>query len=393
MIGEDRMNELMDRLAVYVNQELLPLEAREGFTNESALDKKFLKAIWQRSRELGFYGIHLPKEYGGMDISVTELCQIKEMLARSGSALFLHVLGEMGGPLRVGEIMKFATPEQMERFFLPVIRGEKASCFALSEPNAGSDATGIQASAVKEGEEYVLNGCKQYITMAPIADFAIILAVTDPDRGPGGVSAFLVEADRPGYKLSYPVIRMSGTHFDCSIYLKDCRVPAANLLGKEGAGFLMAMDRINVNRLLHCPTMIGLAQNLLDRSIAHAKNRKQFGRSIGDFQAIQHMLANMAIGIYAGRSMVLAAAAKADKGQDIRKEAAMCKVFCSEKAFEVADLAVQIHGNVGLTKGHPVEVLFRTLRMYRIVVGTSEIQRNTIARALLKESKGLPQNQ
>ncbi|WP_268750694.1 acyl-CoA dehydrogenase family protein [Desulfatitalea tepidiphila] len=170
-------------------------------------------------------------------------------------------------------------------------------------------------------------------------------------------------------------------------------MPAANLLGKEGAGFLMAMDRINVNRLLHCPTMIGLAQNLLDRSIAHAKNRKQFGRSIGDFQAIQHMLANMAIGIYAGRSMVLAAAAKADTGQDIRKEAAMCKVFCSEKAFEVSDLAVQIHGNVGITKGHPVEVLFRTLRMYRIVVGTSEIQRNTIVRALLKESKGLPQNQ
>lgn len=322
-----------------------------------------------------------------MDLSLAELCKIKEMLARSGTTLFLHVLGEMGGPLRVGEIMKFATPDQMERFFMPVIRGEKASCFALSEPNAGSDATGIQTRAVKDGDGYVLNGSKQYITMAPIADFAIILAITDPDKGPGGVSAFLVEADRPGYELSDPVIPMSGAHYDCNIYLKDCRVPAENVLGQEGAGFLMAMDRINVNRLLHCPTMIGLAQNLLDRSIAYSKDRKQFGRSIGDFQAVQHMLANMAIDIYAGRSMIQAAADKADKGNDIRQEAAICKVFCSEKAFEVADLAVQIHGNVGLTKGHPVEVLFRTLRMYRIVVGTSEIQRNTIARVLLKESK------
>ena len=384
MIGEKRLAELQERLSAFVQDELLPLEEREGIQYGDLPSKDLLKTIWRRSRELGFYGVHLPEEYGGQALSLAELCRLKMMLARSGSILFLHVLGEMGGPLRVGEIMRFATPEQMETFFLPVIRGEQASCFALSEPKAGSDAVGIQTRAVRDGDDWILNGEKHYITAAPISDFAIALAVSDPEKGPGGVSAFLVETDREGCTLSEPVIPMSGGRYDCNIYFKDCRVPAANLLGQEGAGFLMAMDRINVNRLLHCPTMIGLAQNLLDLSIDYARKREQFGRPIGDFQAVQHMLADMAIGVYAGRAMILEAAGEADKGEDIRRQAAMCKVFCAETAFKVADLAVQVHGNVGLTQGHPAEVLFRTLRMYRIVVGTSEIQRNTIARTLLK---------
>ena len=378
------LKKIRQRLNRYLQEELIPLEEKEKLSPESPVQKDLLKSVWKRSRELGFYGIHLPEELGGQGLNTADLCILKEDLAASGSVLFFHVLGEMGGPLRVGDIIKVATPYQIEDFFLPVIRGEKACCFALTEPAAGSDATRIQTKAVKDGEFYVIDGEKHYITAAPFADFAIIIAVTDPTQGIDGVTAFLVDAQTPGYQLTEKHIPMSGQHIDSNIVLNGCRVHQKNILGGEGQGFRLGMGRINVNRLLHCPTIIGFGQRLLQLSVDHSKTRKQFGGPIGQFQAIQHMLADMATGLYASRSMTLDAAAKFDRGQDIRIEASMCKLFVSETVFDVADKAVQIHGNVGLTQGHPVEWLFRMIRMFRILTGTSEIQRNTIARVLLK---------
>jgi alkylation response protein AidB-like acyl-CoA dehydrogenase len=389
MYGSDRLPEIRRRLKTYLDEELIPLERSQGLSHESRFTKDMLQSVWKRSSELGFYGINLPTELGGQGLSLVDLCILKEDLAASGSVLFPNVLGEMGGPLRVGHIFQHATPEQRERFFLPVIRGEKAFCFALTEREAGSDASRIRTIAVRDGGEFVLNGRKHYITGAPFADFALVLAVSDQEKGARGITAFLVETDRPGCRVVEEDVPISGQHIEADIILTECRVPQANVLGMEGKGFELGMARINVNRLLHCPTMIGMAEWLLQLSIKHAKTRTQFGSPIAQFQAVQHMLAEMATGI----SMTLSTATKADCGEDIRKEAAMCKLFCSETAFRVADKAVQIHGASGVTRGHPVEWGFRMLRIFRIGTGTSEIQKNTIARELLKEilaSRPLP---
>ena len=383
--GSEELPEIRTRLKTYVQEELIPLEIEKKLTPETRFPKSLLQSVWKRSRALGFYGIHLPEELGGKNLSFVDLCVLKEDLAQMDSVLFPHVLGEMGGPLRVGHIFQFATPEQKESFFLPVIQGEKACCFALTEIDAGSDAKRIQTRAVKIGDDYILNGRKHFITASPFADFAIVIAVTDPDKGAQGITAFLVDAETPGYRVEEVDIPMSGQHIEGDIVLDECRVPAKNILGQEGKGFVLGMGRININRLLHCPTLVGMAQKLVNLSVTYSLTREQFGGPIGQFQAIQHMLADMATGVYACRAMTMAAAARADRGEDIRMEAAMCKLMVSETAFNIADKAVQIHGAKGLTKGHPVEWAFRMLRMFRVLTGTSEIQRNTIARALMKQ--------
>lgn len=382
-----RTNEMLETIQKsiknFVENELLLLEEKEHLTPESHFPKSILKQVWKRSAELGFYGVNLPVELGGKGLSFTDLCVLKEDLAYSKSVLSSHVLGDLGGPLRVGHIFQFATKEQKELFFLPVIRGEKASCFAMTEKDVGSDATRIQTRAVKQGDHYILNGRKHYITAAPFADFAIVMAVTDPKKGPKGITAFLVDADTPGYRVEETDLPMSGQRIEGDIVFTDCKIPAGWVLGKEGAGFTIAMSRININRLLHCPTMIGLAQKLTDLSIEFAKSRMTSNGPIAKFQAIQHMLSDMATGLHACRSMTLSTAKMADRNEDIRKEAAMCKLMVAETAFNIADKAVQIHGAAGLTKGHPVEWGFRMLRMFRIFTGTSEIQKNTIAKAIL----------
>ncbi|GAB2895485.1 acyl-CoA dehydrogenase family protein [Paralcaligenes sp. KSB-10] len=372
-----------EKLKSYLDEELIPYEKASGFTYEDKFSKDAVRAIWKRSRELGFYGLQLPPDLGGKGMNVAELCVLKDDVAASGAILFPHVLGDWGGPSRIGNLIRYASPYQLENYMLPVVRGEKGSCFAMTEPASGSDAASIRTRAVREGDDYVITGRKHYISASAFADFAVTMCVTDPDKGRDGISAILVDFDRPGVKLTYDYLPMTGQHVDADIELEQVRVPCANLIGEEGGGFRIAMDRVSVNRLLHCPTMIGLARQAYRMSIDYAHHRQQFGGPISRFQAIQHMLADMATGLYACESMVMAAAHKADEGGDVRSEASMCKLFVSEKCFEIADKAMQIHGNVGVTKNHPVEFIFRRLRLYRIVTGTSEIQRNTIAKAIL----------
>ena len=374
---------LRERLAAYLTDELIPFEQSSGVTVEDKFTRDFAKKIWQRSRELGFYGLQLPPELGGVGLSVSDLCRLKDDVAASGSILFPHVLGDWGGPSRIGNLVKYATPYHRENYILPVARGEKGACFAMTEVQSGSDATSLQTRAVRDGDHYVVTGRKHYISASAFADFAVLMCVTDPEAGAKGISALLVDLDAPGVSLTYDYLPMTGQHVDADIHFDQVRVPCANLIGEEGEGFRIAMNRVNVNRLLHCPTMIGLARLCYRMSLDYAHHRQQFGGPISRFQAIQHMLADMATGLYACEGMVQAAAAKADRGEDVRAEAAMCKLFVSEKCFEIADKAVQIHGNVGVTKNHPVEFAFRRLRLYRIVTGTSEIQRNTIAKAIL----------
>lgn len=368
----------------YIHEELLPLERELGLGSEDAWPRDVLRGVWRRSSELGLYAACLPVELGGKGLNIAEQCALKADLAASGAVLAPHVLGDLGGPPRVGNMLKYATPDQLARYFQPVIRGEKSTCFALTEPHSGSDAQSISTTAVVDGDDLVINGRKHYISGAPFADFAIVMCVTDATASPPAITAVLIDLDLPSVKVSTEYVPMSGQHIDGDIEFVNVRVPRANIFGGLGNGFKLGMSRINVNRLLHCPTMLGLATKAYASSLEYAGQRRQFGGPIARFQAIQHMLADMAAALWACESMIAQTAALADSGADLRVKAAACKLFISERCFEVADKAVQIHGNVGVTRGHPVEQAFRKLRMFRIFTGTSEIQRNTIARAILE---------
>lgn len=367
----------------FIDEELRPLERELGLGTEDPWPREVLRKVWRRSSELGLYAACLPVELGGKGLNIAEQCALKADLAASGAVLAPHVLGDLGGPPRVGNMLKYATSDQLARYFQPVIRGEKSTCFALTEPHSGSDAQSIRTSAVVDGDELVINGQKHYISGAPFADFAIVMCVTDTTTSPPAITAVLVDLDLPGVTVSTEYVPMSGQHIDGDIRFENVRVPRANIFGGEGRGFKLGMSRINVNRLLHCPSMLGLATRAYQASVEYAGQRRQFGGPIARFQAIQHMLADMAAALWACESMIAQTAMLADAGADLRMKAAACKLFVSERCFEVADKAVQIHGNVGVTRGHPVEQTWRKLRMFRIFTGTSEIQRNTIAKAIL----------
>ncbi|SFC24644.1 Acyl-CoA dehydrogenase [Cupriavidus sp. OV038] len=370
-------------VARFIDDELRPLEQELGLGTEDPWPREVLRKVWRRSSELGLYAACLPVELGGKGLNIQEQCALKADLAASGAVLAPHVLGDLGGPPRVGNMLKYATPDQVARYFRPVIRGEKSTCFALTEPHSGSDAQSIRTTAVADGDDLVVNGQKHYISGAPFADFAIVMCVTDAGTTPPAITAVLVDLDLPGVTVEQAYVPMSGQHIDADIRFENVRVPRANIFGGEGRGFKLGMSRINVNRLLHCPSMLGLATRAYQASVEYAGQRRQFGGPIARFQAIQHMLADMAAALWACESMIAQTAMLADAGADLRMKAAACKLFVSERCFEVADKAVQIHGNVGVTRGHPVEQTWRKLRMFRIFTGTSEIQRNTIAKAIL----------
>ncbi len=352
--------------------------------HENSPSRELLQQVWQRSQALGFYGMTLPEAMGGAGFTVHDHALIKEFIYASGTPFAPHVLGELTGPPRLGALVRQATPEQMQRFILPVARAEKAVCFAITEPDAGSDAGALQTSAVQDGDHFVLNGTKKFISGSPFCDFAVIIASTSDDPKVRETTAFFVERERPGFAIEGGYKTMAGQSHTANIVLKDCRIPLGNQIGERGKGLGLALGRITVNRLLHCPAMLGLAQLALQDSLQYARQRKQFGQPIGAFQSVQHMLANMATELAAARALMLSVARQLDLGVDARAQASMAKLFCSETAFRVADRAVQIHGGEGIVQGRRVEFLFRMLRMYRVLTGTSEIQRNTIAKELLQ---------
>ncbi|QGZ65573.1 acyl-CoA dehydrogenase family protein [Paraburkholderia acidisoli] len=372
-------------IQAFLKDELIPLQQELGLDTEDVWPREVLRKVWRRSAELGYYAACLPETLGGKGFNVLQQCALKADLAASGAALAPHVLGDLGGPPRIGSMIKSATEDQLARYFRPIIRGEKSICFALTEPHSGSDAQSIRTSAVSDGDDLIINGHKHYISGAPFADVAIVMCVTDDTGDAPSISAVLVDLDLPGVRVEEQYVPMSGQHIDADILFDNVRVPRANVLGGFGNGFKLGMSRINVNRLLHCPTMLGLATSAYRASLDYAKTRKQFGGPIARFQAIQHMLADMASALWACESMIAQTAALADSGGDLRMRAAACKLFVSERCFEVADKAIQIHGNVGVTRHHPVEQTFRKLRMFRVFTGTSEIQRNTIAKVILAD--------
>lgn len=383
------LDELVRKLRAYLGGELADYEREHAVTPETPITRALLEPVWHRSRDLGFYGVHLPPELGGQGLTYTQLAALKEEIAASGRVLAHSVLGEMGGPLRVGDILAAATPHQLDSYFLPVVRGERACCFSLTETDAGSDVRAMRTSAVREPDGgYRLTGHKVFSSAGPVADFAIVIARMDGTEKT--YSAFLVDLDSPGCQVLEGATPMSGEHIESDIVLTDCRVPAENLLGAEGDGLLLGLGRVNVNRLLHCPSVLGMARRALELTLDRARTRTVGGAPLADLQSIQHKLADMATSYYAARAMTYAALTALDTGTVPRLEAFMCKLNVAETAFRILDEAVQIHGKEGLTQGNEVEFLFRKVRMFRVLTGTSEIQKNGIAKLLLREQSGRP---
>lgn len=381
--GSKRAAGVIERVQDFLDGELAQVASQHGIDGECDIPRELLQRVWRRSHELGFYGMTLPEEMGGLGLSVLDHVLIKESIYASGSPFASHVFGELSGPPRVGALARFATPYQMQDFILPVANAEKAICFALTEKEAGSDAGAVQTRAIKDGDHYVITGSKRFISGAPFADFAVLVCSTAADPAEREVSAFFVDLKASGVRVESGYKTMAGQSSTGDIVFENARVSAENLIGEPGRGLALVLGRITVNRLLHCAGMLGYARVALDDSLAYATRRRQFGRAIGQFQAVQHMLADMATELAAARALMLHTARQLDTGVDGRTESAMAKLFCSETAFRIADHAVQIHGGEGIVQGNRVEFLFRVLRMYRVLTGTSEIQRNTIAKGFL----------
>ncbi|MFJ9446995.1 acyl-CoA dehydrogenase family protein [Kitasatospora sp. NPDC101235] len=376
------LQDLVERLRDYLDGELAAYEAEHDVTPGTPITRTLLEPVWRRSRELGFYGIHLPPDLGGQGLTYTQLAALKEEIGASGRVLGHSVLGEMGGPLRVGDILAGATPHQLDTYFLPVVRGERACCFSLTETDAGSDVRAMRTVAVPEPGGYRLTGHKVFSSAGPVADFAIVIARMDGTEKT--FSAFVVDLDSPGCQVTDGATPMSGEHIESDIVLENCFVSAANLLGREGDGLLLGLGRVNVNRLLHCPSVLGMARRAIALTLDRVRTRTVGGAPLADLQSVQHKLADLATEFYAARAMTYAALTDLDTGTVPRLEAFMCKYFVAESAFRILDQAVQIHGKEGLTQGNEVEFLFRKVRMFRVLTGTTEIQKNGIAKLLLR---------
>ncbi len=372
---QDVLESLRETVRRFVRDRLIPAEA------QVENDNQIPAALVEEMRGLGLFGMSIPEAYGGLGLTMEEEVTIALELGYTSPA-FRSVIGTNNGIGSQGIIVD-GTPAQ-KNYWLPLMaRGAVIGSFALTEPDCGSDAGAIVTRAERDGDHYVLNGTKRYITNAPVADVFTLMARTG-GPGPGGISAFLVPRDSPGLSLG-PVDKKMGQRGTrtCDVILQDCRVPAEAIIGgKEGQGFKTAMKVLNRGRLHIAAVCVGAAQRLCDESVSFARNRIQFGKPIAEHQLVQAMLADSATETFAGRCMVIEAARRFDAGQRIILEAASAKLFCSEMVGRVADRAVQIHGGAGYMQDYPVEHFYRDVRLFRLYEGTSQIQQIIIAREL-----------
>ena len=370
---------MRDTVQKFVKNDLEPI------SQKVEEEEKIPENIVQKMRDMGFFGLSIPEEYGGMGLGTLGECVLNEEFGKV-NACFRSRFGTNNGIGSQG-ILIDGTPEQKQKYLPRIASGEWTAAFALTEPNAGSDAANIQTKAEKKGDVYLLNGLKHFITNGDVADVSTVMAVTDKTKGPRGVTAFIVEKTFPGYSVG-KVDKKMGVHGNntSELVFEDCQVPAGNIIGlQEGKGFSTAMKVLEKGRITIASSCVGTAQVCLDMSIAHSKQRVQFGKPISANQAIQWMLADMAISIYTGRQIVYHTAWCRDQKQRVTQQAAMCKVYCTEMVNRVADSALQIHGGMGYMKESPIERIYRDMRLMRIFEGTSEVQRMVIARELLKD--------
>ena len=376
----ETMRALLDTLERFVRERLVPAEAIVEETDQVPAD------IVREMKAMGLFGLTVPEEYGGLGLSMEEEALVIMALGKT-SPSFRSQIGTSVGIGSQGIVLD-GTPEQKAKYLPRLATGELIASFALTEPDAGSDAASLKTTALRDGDHYIVNGTKRFITNAPTAGIFTLMARTDPrNKGAGGVSAFIVEAGTPGLSIGKPEKKMGqrGAHI-ADVIFENCRVPASQLLGaKEGQGFKTAMKVLEKGRIHIAALCVGVAERMLKDALTYAVERKQFGQAIAGFQLVQAMLADSHTELYAARCMVMDAARKRDEGLNVSTEASCCKLFASEMCGRVADRAVQIFGGAGYLSAYSIERFYRDVRAFRLYEGTSQIQQIVIARNLVRE--------
>lgn len=380
---QETLDALLDSVNRFVRERLVPAE------HEVAETDRIPDALVDEMRALGLFGLTIPEAYGGLGLTMEEEVHVVMALCKT-SPVFRSLIGTTVGIGSQGILMD-GTPEQKTQYLPRLARGELIASFALTEPDAGSDAASLRTTALRDGDHYVVNGTKRYITNAPQAGLFTLMARTQPEiKGAGGVSAFIVDAKSPGISLGKIDKKMGqqGAH-TCDVIFDNCRVPAANLIGaKEGVGFKTAMKVLDKGRLHISAVCVGVAQRILADALRYAIDRQQFGRAIAEFQLVQAMLADSKAELYAAESMVLDAARKRDLGLNVSTEASCCKLFASEMVGRVADRAVQILGGAGYLSEYGIEHFYRDVRLFRLYEGTTQIQQLIIAKNMIGAEAG-----
>ncbi|HEV7931420.1 MAG TPA: acyl-CoA dehydrogenase family protein [Actinomadura sp.] len=374
----DEQQAVRDTARAFITKEIVPLEQevlRRERLHQPGLEQSELRELQLKAKEFGFWGLSTPEEYGGMDLPAVMQSLIWTETGRS------WVPFRFGG--EADNILYYANKAQQKDYLLPTIAGERISCFAITEPDAGSDAANIKLSARQDGEDWILNGEKTFITNGNDADFAIVIAVTDKDKGVrgGGTTAFLVDRDM-GWTSEF--IQTMGEGGPAALVFDDVRVPARNILGEIGQGFELGMKWIGKGRFTIPSHGVGIAERALEMAIEYARTRQTFGKPIGANQAIQWMIADSEVELEAARLLVLRAAWAIDQGLDPRHTSSMAKLYGAGMVNRVVDRVLQIHGGMGYTRELPIERWYRQVRLYRIFEGTDEMQRLIISRDLLK---------
>jgi butyryl-CoA dehydrogenase len=355
----------------------------EPLAQEIDEQERFPLETVEKMQKYGFMGIPFPKQYGGQGCDYLTYAmaveELSKVCATTGVIVSAHT-SLCGSPL-----LEFGTEEQKQKYLTKIASGEWIGAFGLTEPGAGTDAAGQQTKAVLDGDNYILNGSKIFITNASYADVYIVMAMTDKSQGTKGISAFIVESTFPGFSIGKKELKMgirgSAT---CELIFEDCIVPKENLLGKIGQGFKIAMKTLDGGRIGIAAQALGIAQGAIDETVKYVKERKQFGRSISQFQNTQFQLAEMQTKVDAARLLVYRAACSKDAGAAYGVDAAMAKLFAAETAMEVTTKAVQLHGGYGYTRDYPVERMMRDAKITEIYEGTSEVQRMVISANMLK---------
>jgi alkylation response protein AidB-like acyl-CoA dehydrogenase len=375
MILSEEHQMIRDALRSYAQERLAPNAAR--WDREHYFPKDELKEL----AGLGAFGVAVPEQYGGAGLDYVSLALVLEEIA-AGDGGTSTIISVNNCPV-CSIAMMYANEEQKQRYLRPLAQGEMLGAFALTEPHTGSDASALRTTATRDGDHYVLNGTKQFITSGKYGDVAIVMAVTDKAAGKKGISAFWVETNTPGYIVAGLEQKMGQHSSDTAqIVFDNCRVPAANLIGEEGMGYKIALSGLEGGRIGIASQSVGMARAAYEAALAYAKDRESFGKPIFEHQSVQFRLAEMAMQIEAARQLILHAASMKDAGLPCLKEAAMAKLFASEMAERVVSSAMQVFGGYGYVADFPVERIYRDVRVCQIYEGTSDIQKILIARAL-----------
>ncbi|MFT5390416.1 MAG: acyl-CoA dehydrogenase [Gammaproteobacteria bacterium] len=376
---------LTDLVSKFVRDDLMPYESiileREANGGHVALTEQELAPLYVKCKSLGLWGLDVPEALGGANVGLVAKLGVQEALATTVTPFLfppdspnLHMLNAV------------ANDDQRERYLAPYAAGDTVSAIAISEPNAGGDPAGMATRAVRKGDDWVINGRKIWISRIKGADFTIVMAVTDPEKGSrGGITAFLVDKDTPGMIIERE-IKMLGGRRTYEVVFDDCRVPHAQVLGEVGNGFAPMQLRLNTRRIEMGATALGMSQRALDMLIEHAKNRITFGERLADRQAIQFWISDAATRMHALRLMVWDAAWKVERGEDVRNECSMIKYFSTEMASDIIDRAMQVHGAMGVTKELPLHLMWQNVRTMRVYEGPTEVHKWVIARRILKAS-------